>query len=99
MTRRTAFVSPLLSLLFSIGLATAAEAQWYFAGYLGANATRPATVSVDVPASNLSLQFHEVKFEARPFESPQYYGWRLGELFGKTRRFGVEFEFIHLKVI
>ncbi len=99
MTRRTAFVPYVLSLLLSLGLARSADAQWYFAGYLGANTTRPATVSVDLPGSNLSLQFHEVQFEARPFESPQYYGWRLGELLGKNRRFGVEFEFIHLKVI
>jgi len=76
-----------------------AAAQWYVAGYLGANATRPATVSIEVPASNVAIDFHDVEFAARPFESPQYYGWRVGGLFGARRRFGVEAEFIHLKVI
>ncbi|HXT72038.1 MAG TPA: outer membrane beta-barrel protein [Vicinamibacterales bacterium] len=86
------------AVFFISGLAAArpAEAQWYFVGYLGANVTKAATVSVDVPASGLSLEFSKVKFAAHPFESPQYYGWRLGKLF--HGRFGLEGEFIHLKM-
>lgn len=81
-----------------IAAPASASAQWFFAAYLGANATRPATVSIDVPSENLSLQYHDVSFEARPFESPQYYGVRGGRLFGAARRFGVEIEWIHLKI-
>jgi len=79
--------------------ASQADAQWYFVGYLGANSTSPADVSIDVPASNLSLTFRDVEFDAHPFESPQYYGWRLGKLFAASGRVGLEFEFTHLKVI
>jgi hypothetical protein len=76
----------------------AADAQWYVAGYLGANHTLPATVTIDQPSRATSLQFNDVTFEARPFESPQYYGVRVGRLFGVRRHFGVEFEWFHPKV-
>jgi hypothetical protein len=78
-----------------------AAAQWYVGISAGANHTVPATVTVEAPAQNVSLQFHEVHFSARPFASPQYYGWRVGRGLGKLRgvRLGLELEFIHLKVI
>jgi len=76
----------------------AAHAQWYVAGYLGANHTLPAEVTIDQPVGGTSLEFENVAFEARPFESPQYYGVRGGRLFGARRRFGVELEWFHPKV-
>ena len=76
-----------------------AEAQWYAGAYLGANHTRSASVTIDQPELGRSFTFEDVDFDGRPFESPQYYGWRLGRLFGQSRTFGIELEFIHLKVI
>lgn len=76
-----------------------AAAQWYFTGYFGANNTRPATVSIDQPPRSLALDFLDVEFEARSFAAPQYYGYRAGRYFGARRRVGLEFEFIHIKVI
>ena len=76
----------------------AADAQWYVAGYLGANHTLPADVVIDQPSHSTHVQFNDVTFEARPFESPQYYGVRVGRLFGEQRRFGLEFEWFHPKV-
>lgn len=99
MTRRTAFVARSLMLIACLSVARSAEAQWYFAGYLGANTTQSADVAIEIPASSLALEFHDVQFDAHPFESPQYYGYRIGRMFGASRRFGVEFEFTHLKVI
>ena len=74
-----------------------ADAQWYVAGYLGTNRTLAAPVTIEQPARNTSLTFSDVAFEARPFKSPQYYGVRVGRLFGDRRRFGVEFEWLHPK--
>jgi hypothetical protein len=91
------FFNILLTIAICFGTATAASAQWYFAGYLGVNATQPADISVKAPASQVAIVFKDVKFAARPFESPQYYGWRFGAI-GDKRRFGLEGEFIHLKV-
>ena len=39
-----------------------------------------------------------MRFQSRPLDSPQYDGWRVGRLFGASRRFGLEAELIHLKV-
>lgn len=80
-------------------LPSRADAQWYFAGYLGVNHTQPADVRVAQPASGLDLTYADVTFDAKPFQSPQYYGWRLGRTIGASDRFGVELEFTHLKVI
>jgi hypothetical protein len=97
--RRSVF--PALAVLASVAaLPAPAEAQFYLAGYFGVNHTQPATVTVAVPAVDLiKAEYEDVHFDAKPFESPQYYGWRTGYLFGKARRMGVELEFIHLKVI
>src|SRR6478672_2645503 len=85
-------------LISCVLLPRAAHAQWYVAGYLGTNHTLSSTVSIDQPALGTSLEFNDVAFDARPFESPQYYGVRVGRLFGERRRFGVEFEWLHPKV-
>jgi hypothetical protein len=84
--------------LSSLAWPHGADAQWYVAGYLGANHTLPAEVVIDQPSRGTQLQFSNVTFEARPFESPQFYGVRVGRLFGERRRFGVEFEWFHPKV-
>jgi hypothetical protein len=86
-----------LVLTLLIGAAPA-DAQWYAAGYLGANHTTSATVSIDQPSIGTSLAFDSVTFAARPFTSPQYYGVRGGHLFGERRRWGVEVEWLHPKV-
>jgi hypothetical protein len=59
----------------------------------------PADVTVNVPGAGLDVTYQRVHFSARPLDSPQYYVWRVGRLFGAHERFGVEFEFTHLKVI
>jgi opacity protein-like surface antigen len=78
---------------------TAASAQWYGGVFLGGNRTQAADVEIHQPQQATSLTFEEVGFEARPFTSPQYYGFRLGRALGPDRTWGVELEFIHLKVI
>lgn len=74
-----------------------AAAQWYAGVYMGANTTQPATVTVT--GDGYDVRFPNVSFEAQPFTSPQYYGWRLGRHVDEARRLGVELEFVHLKVI
>lgn len=74
------------------------DAQWYIGNYLGANHTAQADVSISQPGTGTSLVFHDVHFEAKPFKSPQYYGVRIGRLL-RGGRLGLEFEFLHAKVI
>ena len=86
----------LASALF-LSCASPASAQWYGALYMGANTTKAADVTVK--GDGYDLTFPKVDFDAQPFTSPQYYGWRLGRFLNDTRRVGLELEFIHLKVI
>jgi len=74
----------------------AAEAQWFLSTYTGVNYTRPSTISIDLPAQAIALDFLDVHYDAKPLKSPQYYGARLGRFFG-GRGFGLEAEFLHLK--
>jgi hypothetical protein len=76
-----------------------AAAQWYLVGYIGGNTTKAADVVIDRSAASTTLTFHDVEFEARPLSAPPYYGYRAGRLFGADRQWGLELEFIHLKVI
>lgn len=85
--------------LIVLGCPALASAQIYGSISAGANHTSPADVTVNVPAAGLGVTYDDVQFSARPFDSPQYYVWRLGRLIGKRQRFGLEFEFTHLKVI
>src|SRR5262245_51460416 len=77
-------------------LPVAAEAQWFASTYTGINATRPSTISLNLPAEQLALDFLDVGYDAKPMKSPQYYGARLGRLIGR-RGFGLEAEFLHIK--
>lgn len=93
--------SAIFGTLFALGLLSGtpalASAQWYGGVYMGANTTTPADVTVK--GDSYDLTFPDVSFEAKSFTSPQYYGWRVGRFFDDGRRFGLELEFIHLKVI
>jgi lipid A oxidase len=86
-----------LACLFLLSVAAPASAQWYGVVYLGANKTMPADITVK--GDGYDQTFRDVDFEGRPFESPQYYGARLGRFLNDDRRLGAELEFIHLKVI
>ena len=95
MSRRLLVIAVALVVILSVP--ARAQAQWYASAFLGANTTRPADIHVQ--GDGYDAVFPQVTFEARPFESPQYYGWRLGRFLSDERRTGVEIEFIHLKVI
>ena len=88
-----------LSLLCCVIVPATASAQWYVGFYLGTHNTTSADITIDLPERNTSLTYEDVNFEAKPFKSPQYYGYRIGKLFGERRRFGLEAELIHLKTI
>jgi hypothetical protein len=71
-----------------------ASGEWVVAGYLGAAQTHDTTVFIEQPG--ISLRFEDLPFSGRSFQSPVYYGYRAGAFI--TRRFGLEGEFVHLKV-
>ena len=97
MTSRFACLVSSVCLL--LAWSTEARAQMYFSVSAGGNHTQPSDVTVNVPSAGLDVTYQGVQFSARSLQSPQYYMWRVGRLFGPRQRFGVEFEFTHLKVI
>ena len=97
MPRRLAIIGFLIATL--LALPDRADAQWQGALFFGANHTQASDVSIAQPTLDTDVTFHDVEFSAKPFASPQYYGLRVGRMFGRGRRFGVEAEFVHLKVI
>jgi opacity protein-like surface antigen len=88
---------PFMLAAFSfIVTATPARAEAYLAGYIGGARTKAATVVLEQSDSVVRLNFENVPFSGKAFQSPIYYGYRAGYYF--TRNFGIEGEFIHLKI-
>lgn len=76
----------------------AAEAQWYLETFTGVNHTRPSTIAISLPEQQFALEFENVPYDAKPMKSPQYYGARLGKVFGRGRGLGLDVEFLHVKL-
>lgn len=72
-------------------------AEWILAVYIGSAHTLSASLRVTQPATGTVLTLSDVDYEGRSFTPPLYYGYRLS-VFPRARAFGVEAEFIHLKV-
>ena len=87
------FISALLLL---VGTGIPCLAEWETAAYLGSAHTQNADVRVRQQALGTDLLFRDVSYLGESLQSPQYYGLRAGNLF--TEHFGLEAEFIHLKV-
>jgi len=88
-----------VGLLMTVAVVRPATAQWYFSGYGGASHTRSADVTVKVPAAGLAVTYQNVAFSSASFTGPPYLGARVGHFFGATRKLGIEFEILHLKMI
>jgi hypothetical protein len=67
------------------------------AAYLGTAWTRPASLTVDRGSSGGRTIVTGVTFDSRSFDSPLYYGYRVG-WFKQRSGIGAEGELIHLKV-
>jgi hypothetical protein len=75
-----------------------ARAEWTVAGYLGASWTSPDSLALDQPANGVHLSWSDVTLRSRSFESPPYYGYRIGWFPSPNAPLGVQGELIHLKV-
>ena len=75
-----------------------AEAQWYLSTYTGINHTLPSTIAINLPDRQMTLDFLDVGYDAKPMSPPQYYGARFGAFLGARRAWGFDVEFLHAKV-
>jgi hypothetical protein len=78
--------------------AAPARAAWTAAAFVGASATRAATVTLARPAAGSRVTWTGVSFDSRSFASPPYYGYRIRWTPSADARAGIEAELIHLKV-
>jgi hypothetical protein len=74
-----------------------ASADWLLAFYAGAATTASNTLAV-TPDAGAAVSIGSVEYEGRSFESPLYYGYRIGWT-PRGRAVGIEAEFTHAKAI
>lgn len=86
----------LVLLLVSVLIAPGVRAEWSVAGYLGGAHTQASSLRLHQPGLGTDLTFKQVEFSGESLQSPLYYGVRGGYFL--YRHFGLEAEFIHLKV-
>jgi hypothetical protein len=94
--RRCGNISSLLLTLALLGSPITLHAESYIAGYIGGARTLSSDVILKRLDPQTRLTFDKVAFTGKSFESPIYYGYRVGHYF--TKHIGLEGEFIHLKV-
>lgn len=75
-----------------------AQARWSFSAYGGAVHSVPAAIGIEQLSTNSSLVFDDVTFTSRSFESPIYYGYRIGRRVAGVQWLWLEAELIHAKL-
>ncbi len=86
------------ALVIGIGHVSPMSADWTLGAFLGGARTQPTSLAVTQPSAGTDVTLAPVHYGSASFEPPYYYAYRVG-VFPGTRSFGVEGEFIHLKVI
>jgi len=72
------------------------RAEWAVGAYLGTAWTGTSSISLSQPALGTSLRLDPVSYRTEGFNTPPYYGYRLGYFLD---RIGFEAEFIHSKAL
>ena len=75
-----------------------ASGQWEFGLYLGKGNTAASDLRIVQPSQGTDVTLQKIGYQDRSFESPQYYGMRVGYFFPATTFLGIEVDFIHLKI-
>jgi len=87
-----------VALAMTASLARPASAEWTLGAFLGGARTQTTSLTVTQPAQATDVRLSPVHYRSESFEPPFYYAYRVGAFPG-SRSFGIEGEFIHLKVI
>ena len=72
------------------------RAEWTLTAYLGGAHTAQSSLRLQAAQLQTDLLLQPISYQTKPFQSPLYYGYRVGYFF--SRNFGLESEFTHLKV-
>lgn len=74
-----------------------AQAELFLSGYLGACSTHDSDVELNRPGGT-DLTFSDVSWDDKSFESPLYYGLRVGYWFKNHPNWGTAIDFTHAKM-
>jgi hypothetical protein len=88
----------LLVCAFGLLVATPASAEWVIGAFAGGCRTRDTHLTLTLPSVQTSVALSPVHYDSESFEFPIYYGYRIAA-FPHARWFGLEGEFVHLKVV
>ena len=88
----------LLTLSLLAGAAGNVRAERYVAVYFGTSKTENSNLRIQQPSTNTDVTFHGVSWDPKSFESPPYYGYRIGFWSEKSPKWGVEMDMTHYKV-
>jgi opacity protein-like surface antigen len=86
-----------VAIVVCVGSNAHADQNWTVGAYAGGAWTHSADITL-VSSPNGQQVLPDVTFRSESFESPIYYGYRMGHRLGRTAIF-VEGELIHLKVV
>ena len=86
-----------MAIVVGLGSNAHADQDWTVGAYVGGAWTHSADVTL-VSSTNGQQVLPDVTFRSESFESPIYYGYRIGHRLGRTPLF-VEGELTHLKVV
>ena len=73
------------------------NAEWFVSGYLGAASTHDSDVELNRPGGT-QLTFSDISWDDKSFESPLYYGMRVGYWFNSRPNWAVAIDFTHAKM-
>jgi hypothetical protein len=96
-THRRGVGRVVLALAVAAAMTRPASAEWTLSVFLGGTRTRDTSLELVRPADGTHVTLSPVHYDSASFEAPFYYGYRVG-FFPRSRWFGIEGEFIHLKV-
>lgn len=87
-------------LLFSLNIALPIEAcgEMFISGYLGFSSTLDSDVELNRPGGT-NLTFSDVSWDDKSFESPPYYGLRVGYWFKDLTNWAAAIDFTHAKMV
>ena len=85
------------ALFMSLAVARPAFADWTLGGYIGGAHTQTTSLDLIQPLVATDISLSPVSYRSKSLTPPFYYGYRLA-FFPQSRWFGIEGEFIHLKV-
>jgi hypothetical protein len=74
------------------------RAEWTFGAFLGGVRTVSSSLRIEQPSQDTIVTASPVDYRGDSFEAPLYYGYRAG-VFPRQSWWGIEGEFIHLKVV